>query len=155
MTKRGEGVKKSQNLVDVICVSPLELLADEGGDEERGEAVGADDEAVHGRAEAGLLRYPGEEGREEADGEGRGERRHEQHRQDQPLARRDAAIGWLTRRLRATGVVVVFPPPHGLGGLPAVRGGGGGLRVQAVVGGAGALEQPRPLVHSTLLSLLK
>ena len=36
----------------------LELLADEGRDEEGGEAVGADDEAVHRRPEPGLLRYP-------------------------------------------------------------------------------------------------
>ena len=45
--------------VDVISVRSLELFADEGCDEERGEAVGADDEAVHRRPEPGLLRYPG------------------------------------------------------------------------------------------------
>ena len=39
---------------------------------------------VHDMAECGV---PGEEGREEADGEGGGERRHQQHRQDQPLPR--------------------------------------------------------------------
>ena len=39
-----------------------------------------------------LKSVPGEERREEADCEGRGERRHEQHRQDQPLARSDAPL---------------------------------------------------------------
>ena len=68
------------------------LLSDEGSDEERGDAVGADDEAVDGGRAAGLLGDAGEERREEADGERRGQRRHHEDGEDQQLAGRDLGL---------------------------------------------------------------